>query len=181
MSTEERSVRRVAPMLLLAGQPTDDGVDEVPPAVIVNCWRNPKAEPCELPVPQSTGSLNVRRTCVEMSVVVLARVGLVVSGATVPVTVSAPGKTWPVMSWILLAPPAEQPRQSVAAGMAVIVSGSCSPGVEPSLLAAAGGVVTVTVTTTAVCAGFQTQLTLDPHTQLPTPFVVPGSLSVVWV
>ena len=105
---------------------------------------------------------------IEMTFVPL--LALSCGGDAASITVSDPARFGAALS-----------SKSVAPGMAVIVSGSCSPGVEPSLLAAAGGVVTVTVTTTAVCAGFQTQLTLDPHTQLPTPFVVPGSLSVVWV
>src|SRR5205807_7036809 len=61
--------------------------------------------------------------------------------------------------------------KSVAPGIAVIVSGSCSPVVVPSLLAAAGGVSAVTVTIRTVCAGFHTQFTFVPQTQLPMPFV----------
>src|SRR5439155_2500337 len=71
--------------------------------------------------------------------------------------------------------------KSVAPLIDVMVSGNCRPGVEPSLLDAAGGVVDVTLTVRPVCAGFQEQLTFVPQTQLPVPLVAPGSLSVVWI
>src|SRR5437773_2102500 len=143
---------------------------------------------------------------------VLAIEGIVTSGVAIPVAVTTPGRTLPERSWILLAPPAEQPNASVAVQVIVavtespfdsdveiarfgptlssksvaplidvMVSGNCRPGVEPSLLDAAGGVVDVTLTVRPVCAGFQEQLTFVPQTQLPVPLVAPGSLSVVWI
>src|SRR5438067_12608587 len=100
-SAAELSVRRVAPMLLLAGQVTDVGAYELPPNVIVNCWRNEAVKFCALPVPQMIGSLKVTRTSVETRATALEMDGRVVSEVTVPVTVWALRMTLPARSWIL--------------------------------------------------------------------------------
>src|SRR5437764_679166 len=73
---------------------------------------------------QTTGSLYVRRTAVENSGVVVAIDGLSVSTAAVPDTVSAAGRTMPARLWILLAPPAEQPRLSVTRQVTVALTRS---------------------------------------------------------